>query len=150
MLSDAICILPQQLSDADLAGPLQKEIQKLQEMRAQRQTAAARESALPGEAALLSHCGGHPQERLNKTPSRSAAALDPEEEWDAMLPELKSTLQQLLRLPQEEVDEQIADTETAEEVKGRIRQLLSKASYKYVKEQGALRVCGFKGNLGAT
>ncbi|XP_031239304.1 condensin complex subunit 1 isoform X2 [Mastomys coucha] len=88
------------LSDADLAGPLQKEIQKLQEMRAQRRTAAA------------------------------PAALDPEEEWDAMLPELKSTLQQLLRLPQEEVDEQIADAETAEEVKGRIRQLLSKASYK--------------------
>lgn len=49
-----------------------------------------------------------------------------------MLPELKSTLQQLLKLPQEEVEQQIADTETAEEVKGRIRQLLAKASYKYV------------------
>ncbi|XP_051011344.1 condensin complex subunit 1 [Acomys russatus] len=88
------------LSDADLAGPLQKEIQKLQEMRAQRRAVAA------------------------------AAALDPEEEWEAMLPELKSTLQQLLKLPQEEVEQQIADTETAEEVKGRIRQLLAKASYK--------------------
>ncbi|XP_021046106.1 condensin complex subunit 1 [Mus pahari] len=87
------------LSDTDLAGPLQKEIQKLQEMRAQRQSAAA------------------------------SAALDPEEEWDAMLPELKSTVQQLLKLPQEEVDQQIADAETAEEVKGRIRQLLAKASY---------------------
>lgn len=88
------------LSDIDLAGPLQKEIQKLQEMRAQRRSAAA------------------------------TAALDPEEEWDAMLPELKSTLQQLLKLPQEEGDHQIADAETAEEVKGRIRQLLAKASYK--------------------
>ncbi|XP_036036921.1 condensin complex subunit 1 isoform X2 [Onychomys torridus] len=88
------------LSDTDLAGPLQKETQKLQEMRAQRRTAAA------------------------------SAALDPEEEWEAMLPELKSTLQQLLKLPQEEVDQQIADTETVEEVKGRIRQLLAKASYK--------------------
>lgn len=47
-----------------------------------------------------------------------------------MLPELKSTLQQLLKLPQEEEDQQIAGTETVEEVKGRIRQLLAKASYK--------------------
>lgn len=88
------------LSDTDLAGPLQKEIQKLQEMKAQRRTAAA------------------------------SAALDPEEEWEAMLPELKSTLQQLLKLPQEEADQPIADTETVEEVKGRIRQLLARASYK--------------------
>lgn len=88
------------LSDADLAGPLQKEIQKLQEMKAQRRTAAA------------------------------SAALDPEEEWEAMLPELKSTLQQLLKLPQEEADQPIADTETVEEVKGRIRHLLARASYK--------------------
>lgn len=88
------------LSDTDLAGPLQKEIQKLQEMKAQRRTAAA------------------------------SAALDPEEEWEAMLPELKSTLQQLLKLPQEEADQPIADTETVEEVKGRIRHLLARASYK--------------------
>ncbi|XP_074259526.1 condensin complex subunit 1 isoform X2 [Saimiri boliviensis] len=90
------------LSDTDLAGPLQKETQKLQEMRAQRRTAAA------------------------------SAVLDPEEEWEAMLPELKSTLQQLLQLPQgeEEIPEQIANTETTEEVKGRIYQLLAKASYK--------------------
>ncbi|XP_070475080.1 condensin complex subunit 1 isoform X2 [Equus przewalskii] len=88
------------LSDTDLAGPLQKETQKLQEMRAQRRIAAA--------------------------------LLDPEEEWEAMLPELKSTLQQLLQLPQEEeeVPEEIANTETTEEVKGRIRRLLAKASYK--------------------
>ncbi|ELK34896.1 Condensin complex subunit 1 [Myotis davidii] len=90
------------LSDTDLAGPLQKETQKLQEMRAQRKTAVA------------------------------SAVLDPEEEWEAMLPELKSTLQQLLTPPQEEeeIPEKIATTETTEEVKGRIRQLLAKASYK--------------------
>nr|XP_027806943.1 condensin complex subunit 1 [Marmota flaviventris] len=90
------------LSDTDLAGPLQKEMQKLQEMRAQRQTATA------------------------------SAAVDPEEEWEAMLPELKSTLQQLLKLPQEkeEIPKQIAHTETTEGVKGRIYQLLAKASYK--------------------
>ncbi|KAM7115651.1 condensin complex subunit 1 isoform 2-T3 [Molossus nigricans] len=90
------------LSDTDLAGPLQKETQKLQEMRAERQTAAA-----------------------------ASAVLDPEEEWEAMLPELTSTLQQLLKLPQEEeIPEKIASTETTEEVKGRIRRLLAKASYK--------------------
>lgn len=42
-LSDMLCTLPGQLSDADLAGPLQKEIQKLQEMRAQRRAPAAGE-----------------------------------------------------------------------------------------------------------
>ncbi|XP_023559471.1 condensin complex subunit 1 isoform X2 [Octodon degus] len=90
------------LSDADLAGPLQKEIQKLQEMRAQRQSAAA-----------------------------ASAAVEPEEEWEAMLPELKSTLQQLLKFPQEEeVPEEITAAETSEEVKGRICQLLAKARYK--------------------
>lgn len=52
-----------------------------------------------------------------------------------MLPELKSTVQQLLKLPQEEAEQQIADGETAEEVKGRIHQLLARASYKYVKER---------------
>ncbi|XP_053412446.1 condensin complex subunit 1 isoform X2 [Nycticebus coucang] len=89
------------LSDTDLAGPLQKETQKLQEMRAHRRQTAA-------------------------------ALLDPEEEWEAMLPELKSTLQQLLKLPQEEeeINEQITNTENPEEVKGRIHQLLAKASYK--------------------
>ncbi|XP_036924212.1 condensin complex subunit 1 isoform X2 [Sturnira hondurensis] len=89
------------LSDADFAGLLQKETQKLQEMRAERQPAAA------------------------------SAVLDPEEEWEAMLPELKSTLQQLLKLPpEEEIPEEIASTETTEVVKGRIRRLLAKASYK--------------------
>ncbi|XP_022377981.1 condensin complex subunit 1 [Enhydra lutris kenyoni] len=89
------------LSDTDLAGPLQKETQKLQEMRAQRQAAAA------------------------------SAVVDPEEEWEAMLPELKATLQQLLKLPQEEeILEAIAKTETSEDVKTRIHQLLAKASYK--------------------
>ncbi|KAL2776976.1 condensin complex subunit 1, partial [Daubentonia madagascariensis] len=90
------------LSDTDLAGPLQKETQKLQEIRAQRRTAAA------------------------------SAVLDPREEWEAMLPELTSTLQQLLKLPQEEeeITEQITNTETPEEVKGRVRRLLAKASYK--------------------
>lgn len=90
------------LSDTDLAGPLQKETQKLQEMRAQRRATAP------------------------------SAELDPAEEWEAMLPELKATLQQLLTLPQEGegMSEGVAETETPEEVEGRIRQLLAKASYK--------------------
>ncbi|KAM5263555.1 condensin complex subunit 1 [Ctenodactylus gundi] len=90
------------LSDTDLAGPLQKEVQKLQEMRARRRPAAA------------------------------ATALDPEEEWEAMLPEVTGTLQQLLKAPQEEAEspERIPEAETAEEATGRIRHLLAKASYK--------------------
>lgn len=62
--------------------------------------------------------------------------LDPEEEWEAMLPELRSTVRQLLKLPreEEEIAVVIAGTESAEDVKGRIHQLLAKASYKYVRE----------------
>jgi hypothetical protein len=62
-----------------------------------------------------------------------------------MQPELTSTLQQLLKFPQEEevMPEQIANTETSEEVKGRIHQLLAKANYKYVKERKkcSLMIC---------
>lgn len=67
--------------------------------------------------------------------SHSATVLDPEDEWEAMLPELKATLQQLLKLPQEGegMPEEIAETETTKEVESRIRQLLAKASYRYVK-----------------
>ncbi|XP_055962824.1 condensin complex subunit 1 [Sorex fumeus] len=86
------------LSDADLAGPLQKETQKLQELRARRRAAAP------------------------------TAALDPEEEWEAMLPELRSTLQQ--QLQEDQAPREMASTETAEEVEGRIRHLLARASYK--------------------
>ncbi|XP_060046188.1 condensin complex subunit 1 isoform X2 [Erinaceus europaeus] len=90
------------LSDTDLAGPLQKETQKLQDMRAQRRA------------------------------TTTSAELDPEEEWEAMLPELKSTLQQLLALPQDEEEPslEIAEKETIEDMKGRIHQLLAKAKYK--------------------
>ncbi|KAB1254636.1 Condensin complex subunit 1 [Camelus dromedarius] len=90
------------LSDTDLAGPLQKETQKLHEMRTQRRAAAA------------------------------SAVLDPGEEWEAMLPEVRAALQQLLTLPQEaeEIPEEIAELETAGDVEGRIRRLLAKASYK--------------------
>ncbi|KAM4819823.1 condensin complex subunit 1 [Thomomys bottae] len=90
------------LSDADLEGPLQKETQKLQEMRAQRRV--------------------------------PAPALEPQEEWEAMLPELQSTLQRLLTCPQEEEGtdppEPIASADTADQVKEHIRQLLARASYK--------------------
>lgn len=105
------------LSDADLKGPLQKETQKLQELRAQRQRAMAAISP----------------------------SLDPAEEWEAMLPELKATLQQCLLPHQEdqvteeiartetledEAPKEIAETQTPEEVERHIRQLLTKAGYK--------------------
>ncbi|XP_051819614.1 condensin complex subunit 1 isoform X1 [Antechinus flavipes] len=91
------------LSDTDLSRPLQKETEKLQEMRAKHRATAP--SVVP----------------------------DLEEEWEAMLPELQSTLQQLLKLPEGDGKggENLGDTETAEEVAKRIQQLLVKASYKH-------------------
>ncbi|XP_036617804.1 condensin complex subunit 1 isoform X1 [Trichosurus vulpecula] len=91
------------LSDADLSRPLQKEAQKLEEMRAKHRATAP------------------------------CVVPDLEEEWEAMLPELQATLQQLLKLPETEGKERenLHDTETAEEVAKHIQQLLLKASYKH-------------------
>ncbi|XP_020849891.1 condensin complex subunit 1 isoform X2 [Phascolarctos cinereus] len=91
------------LSDADLSTPLQKEAQKLQEMRAKWRATAP------------------------------CVVPDLEEEWEAMLPELQSTLQQLLKLPERDrkEGENLGDAQTAEEVAKCIQKLLVKASYKH-------------------
>uniref|UniRef100_A0A8B9SS15 Condensin complex subunit 1 n=1 Tax=Anas platyrhynchos TaxID=8839 RepID=A0A8B9SS15_ANAPL len=94
------------LSCADLADPLKKEVQKLQEMRDR-----CRETAAP--------------------------AITPEEEWEAMLPEVRAAVEQLLPL-QEEEDEVLEVEETAEGASEQITGLLKKLNYK-------MALCRFQG-----
>ncbi|XP_074964006.1 condensin complex subunit 1 [Phalacrocorax aristotelis] len=87
------------LSCTDLAEPLKKETQKLQEMRDR---------------------------------SRSAAPPDvtPEEEWEAMLPEVRAATQQLFQTLQEEEEEVLEVGKTAESTSEQITGLLRKLNYK--------------------
>ncbi|NWZ31639.1 CND1 protein, partial [Asarcornis scutulata] len=101
------------LSCADLADPLKKEVQKLQEMRDR-----CRETAAP--------------------------AITPEEEWEAMLPEVRAAIEQLLPL-QEEEDEVLEVEETAEGTSEQITGLLKKLNYKSAVCLTQKALCRFQG-----
>ncbi|XP_027305536.1 condensin complex subunit 1 [Anas platyrhynchos] len=101
------------LSCADLADPLKKEVQKLQEMRDR-----CRETAAP--------------------------AITPEEEWEAMLPEVRAAVEQLLPL-QEEEDEVLEVEETAEGASEQITGLLKKLNYKSAVHLTQKALCRFQG-----
>ncbi|XP_047907518.2 condensin complex subunit 1 [Anser cygnoides] len=101
------------LSYADLADPLKKEVQKLQEMRDR-----CRETAAP--------------------------AITPEEEWEAMLPEVRAATKQLLPL-QEEEDEVLEVEETAEGTSEQITGLLKKLNYKSAVRLTQKALCRFQG-----
>ncbi|XP_025960649.2 condensin complex subunit 1 isoform X1 [Dromaius novaehollandiae] len=85
------------------------------------------------------------QEMRNKHRATAAATITPEEEWEAMLPEIRAVTQQLLQ-PLEGEEEEIPEVEeTAESTSERITGLLRKLNYK-----GAIRLtqkalCHFQG-----
>ncbi|XP_069506775.1 condensin complex subunit 1 isoform X2 [Ambystoma mexicanum] len=92
------------LSSADLREPLEKETLKLRELKEKLRAAAP------------------------------VAVITPEEEWEAMLPEVQSNLQILLQGPPQEEEEQvdgIGEDETAQQVSERITHLLKKTNYKH-------------------
>ncbi|XP_072182852.1 condensin complex subunit 1 isoform X1 [Excalfactoria chinensis] len=87
------------LSCSDLAEPLKKEVQKLQEMKD-----CCREAA---------------------------PTITPEEEWEAMLPEVRAAARQILQPQQEEEDEEVLEVEeTAERASEQIIGMLKKLNYK--------------------
>ncbi|XP_050793006.1 condensin complex subunit 1 isoform X1 [Gopherus flavomarginatus] len=103
------------LSCTDLAEPLKKEIQKLQEMR-------------------------------DKHTATTAALITPEEEWEAMQPELRATIHQLLHpLQGEEEEETLEVEETALNTAERIIQLLRKLNYKHAIHLTEMAVRHFHG-----
>ncbi|KAK2516781.1 Ncapd2 [Columba guinea] len=102
------------LSCTDLAEPLKKEVQKLQEMR-------------------------------NHSRSAAAPAITPEEEWEAMLPEVRAATQQLFQPLQEEEEEVLEVEETVESMLEQITGLLRKLNYKSAARLTQKALCRFQG-----
>lgn len=103
------------LNWTDLDEPLKKEVQKLQEMRDRRRPAAV------------------------------APVIAPEEEWEAMLPEVKAATQQLSQPLQEGEEEELEVEETVESTVERITGLLKKLNYKSAARLTQKALCRFQG-----
>ncbi|NXE95196.1 CND1 protein, partial [Menura novaehollandiae] len=102
------------LSCTDLAEPLKKEVQKLQEMRDR----------------------GRPT---------AAPVIAPEEEWEAMLPEVRAATQQLFQPLQEGEEEVLEVEETVESTVEQITGLLKKLNYKSAARLTQKALCRFQG-----
>ncbi|XP_075367431.1 condensin complex subunit 1 isoform X2 [Mycteria americana] len=102
------------LSCTDLAEPLKKEVQKLQEIR---------------------DCGR----------STAAPAITLEEEWEAMLPEVRAATQQLFQPLQEGEEEVLEVEETVESTSEQITGLLRKLNYKSAARLTQKALCRFQG-----
>ncbi|NXA23826.1 CND1 protein, partial [Ibidorhyncha struthersii] len=96
------------LSCTDLAEPLKKEVQKLQEMR-------------------------------------DPPAITPEEEWEAMLPEVRAATQQLFQPLEEGEQEVLKVEETVENTLKQITGLLRKLKYKSAARLTQKALCRFQG-----
>ncbi|KGL82289.1 Condensin complex subunit 1, partial [Tinamus guttatus] len=70
------------------------------------------------------------QEMRKKHRATTAATVTPEEEWEAMLPEIRAAVQELLQPLQGEEEEVLEVEATAEETSERIACLLRKLNYK--------------------
>ncbi|NXU90728.1 CND1 protein, partial [Xiphorhynchus elegans] len=103
------------LSSADLTEPLKKEVQKLQEMR----------------------------DRVR--PTAVAPVITPEEEWEAMLPEVRAATQQLFQEQEEEEEEVLEVEETVESTVEQITGLLRKLNYKSAARLTQKALCRFQG-----
>ncbi|NWU63916.1 CND1 protein, partial [Pterocles burchelli] len=102
------------LSCTDLAEPLKKEVQKLQEMR-------------------------------DRGRSTAGPVITPEEEWEAMLPEVRAATQQLFQPLQEGEEEVLEVEETVESTSEQITGLLKKLNYKSAARLTQKALCRFQG-----
>uniref|UniRef100_A0A8B9MWC3 Condensin complex subunit 1 n=1 Tax=Accipiter nisus TaxID=211598 RepID=A0A8B9MWC3_9AVES len=102
------------LSCTDLAEPLKKEVQKLQEMR-------------------------------DRDRSTAAPVITPEEEWEAMLPEVRAATQELFQPQQEGEEEMLEVEETVESTSEQITRLLRKLNYKSAARLTQKALCRFQG-----
>ncbi|TRZ15379.1 hypothetical protein HGM15179_011761 [Zosterops borbonicus] len=102
------------LSCADLDKPLEKEMQKLKEMR-------------------------------DRCRSTEAPVIAPEEEWEAMLPEIRAAVQQLFEPLQKGEEEVLEVEETVERTVEQITGLLKKLNYKSAARLTQKALCHFQG-----
>ncbi|XP_039574078.1 condensin complex subunit 1 isoform X1 [Passer montanus] len=103
------------LSWTDLDEPLKKEVQKLKEMRDR------------------------------SRPTAVAPVIVPEEEWEAMLPEVRAATQQLFEPLQEEEEDVLEVEETVEKTVEQITGLLKKLNYKSAARLTQKALCRFQG-----
>ncbi|NXA41901.1 CND1 protein, partial [Eudromia elegans] len=85
------------------------------------------------------------QEMRNQRRATTAATVTPEEEWEAMLPEIRAVVQDLLQPLQEEEEEVLEVEATAEETSERIACLLRKLNYKDAVRLTQKALCHFEG-----
>ncbi|NXY35259.1 CND1 protein, partial [Pomatorhinus ruficollis] len=102
------------LSCADLNKPLEKEMQKLKEMR-------------------------------DRSRPTAAPVIAPEEEWEAMLPEIRAATQQLFQPLQKGEEEVLEAEETVERTVEQITGLLKKLNYKSAARLTQKALCRFQG-----
>ncbi|KAI1242199.1 hypothetical protein IHE44_0005716 [Lamprotornis superbus] len=103
------------LSCTDLDEPLKKEVQKLKEMRDR------------------------------SRPTAVASVVAPEEEWEAMLPEVRAATEQLFQPLQEGEEEVLEVEETVEKTMEQITGLLKKLNYKSAARLTHKALCRFQG-----
>ncbi|XP_062428605.1 condensin complex subunit 1 [Rhea pennata] len=85
------------------------------------------------------------QEMRNQHRATAAAVITPEEEWEAMLPEIRAVMQQLIQPLQGEEEEVLEVEETAERTSERITGLLRKLNYKGAIHLTQKALCHFQG-----
>ncbi|NXU65498.1 CND1 protein, partial [Horornis vulcanius] len=102
------------LSCSDLDKPLEKEVQKLKEMR-------------------------------DRNRPTAAPVIAPEEEWEAMLPEIRAATQQLFQPLQKGEEEVLEVEETVERTVEQITGLLKKLNYKSAARLTQKALCRFQG-----
>ncbi|NWY02789.1 CND1 protein, partial [Nothoprocta ornata] len=84
------------------------------------------------------------QEMRNQRRATAAATVTPEEEWEAMLPEIRTVVQELLQTLQGEEEEVLEVEATAEETSERIACLLRKLNYKDAVRLTQKALCQFQ------
>ncbi|NWS70888.1 CND1 protein, partial [Crotophaga sulcirostris] len=85
------------------------------------------------------------KEMRDRSRSRTAPAITPEEEWEAMLPEIRAATQQLFQPLQEGEEEVLEVEETVESTSEQITRLLRKLNYRSAARLTQKALCRFQG-----
>ncbi|XP_050189100.1 condensin complex subunit 1 isoform X2 [Myiozetetes cayanensis] len=85
------------------------------------------------------------QEMRDRVRSTAAPVITPEEEWEAMLPEVRAAIQQLFQPQQEKEEEVLEVEETVESAVEQITGLLRKLNYKSAAHLTQKALCRFQG-----
>ncbi|KAM6290268.1 condensin complex subunit 1 [Porphyrio hochstetteri] len=85
------------------------------------------------------------QDLRERNRSAAAPAITPEEEWEAMLPEVRDAIQQVFQPLQEGEEDLLEVEETVESTSEQITRLLKKLNYKSAAHLAQKALCRFRG-----